>query len=57
MEAEAAVADTRAIGLALAIATTLVGIMLTINFSYSMSKPVFEAMQVAARVASGNFTT
>jgi PAS domain-containing protein len=56
MEAEAAVADARAIVLALAIATTLVGIMLAINFSYSMSKPIFEAMQVAERVAAGNFT-
>jgi len=56
MEAEAAVANTRKILLALAIATTFVGFMLAINFSYSMSKPISEAMRVAERVASGHFT-
>ena len=56
MAAETAVADARATMLALAIGTTLVGIMLAISFSYSMSKPIFEAMQVAERVAAGNFT-
>jgi methyl-accepting chemotaxis protein len=55
LEAEAAVASARTTLLALAIATTLVGTMLAISFSYSMSKPIFEAMQVAERVASGNF--
>jgi diguanylate cyclase (GGDEF)-like protein len=56
MRAEAAVASARETLLALAIATTLVGIMLAISFSYSMSKPISEAMQVAERVASGRFT-
>jgi len=56
MEAEAAVANTRKILLALAIATTFVGFMLAISFSYSMSKPISEAMRVAERVASGHFT-
>src|SRR5258705_9594208 len=56
MAAETAVADARATMLTLAIGTTLVGIMLAISFSYSMSKPIFEAMQVAERVAAGNFT-
>lgn len=55
MAAETAVADARATMLTLAIGTTLVGIMLAISFSYSMSKPIFEAMQVAERVAAGNF--
>ena len=56
MEAEAAVSGARATLLALAIGTTLVGIMLAISFSYSMSKPISEATQVAERVAAGNFT-
>ncbi len=56
MAAETAVADARTTMLTLAIGTTLVGIMLAISFSYSMSKPIFEAMQVAERVAAGNFT-
>src|SRR5882757_10011900 len=55
MAAETAVADARTTMLTLAIGTTLVGIMLAISFSYSMSKPIFEAMQVAERVAAGNF--
>jgi len=42
MAAETAVADARATMLTLAIGTTLVGIMLAISFSYSMSKPIFE---------------
>jgi diguanylate cyclase (GGDEF)-like protein len=56
MEAEAEVARARTTLLALAIATTFVGIMLAISFSHSMSKPISEAMQVAERVAAGNFT-
>jgi PAS domain-containing protein len=56
MAAETAVADARTTMLTLAIGTTLVGIMLAVSFSYSMSKPIFEAMQVAERVAAGNFT-
>jgi diguanylate cyclase (GGDEF)-like protein len=54
--AEAAVAAARTTLLVLAIATVLVGIMLAIGFSWSMSRPISEAMQVAERVASGNFT-
>src|SRR5882762_4011119 len=56
MAAETAVANARTTMLTLAIATTLVGIMLAIGFSYSMSKPIFEAMRVAERVAAGKFT-
>jgi diguanylate cyclase (GGDEF)-like protein len=55
-KAEAAVAAARTTLLALAIGTALLGIILAISFSYSMSKPISEAMQVAERVASGNFT-
>jgi diguanylate cyclase (GGDEF)-like protein len=54
--AEAAVAAARTTLLVLAIATVLVGIMFAIGFSWSMSRPISEAMQVAERVASGNFT-
>jgi diguanylate cyclase (GGDEF)-like protein len=56
LEAEAAVTRARAILLALAIGAVLIGLLLTISFSYSMSKPISEAMQVAERVAAGNFT-
>jgi len=56
MAAETAVADARATMLALAIGNTLVGSCLAISFSYSMSKADLWAMQVAERVAAGNFT-
>jgi diguanylate cyclase (GGDEF)-like protein len=56
MQAEAAVAEARNTLLAFAIAITLVGTLLAISFSYSMSQPISEAMQVAERVASGNFS-
>jgi len=54
MAAETAVADARATMLTLAIGTHC-RIMLAISFSYSMSKPIFEAMQVAERVARRQF--
>jgi diguanylate cyclase (GGDEF)-like protein len=56
MQAEAAVTAARATLLALGLGTTLVGILLALSFSYSMSQPISEAMRVAERVASGNFT-
>ena len=56
MEAEAVVKGARTTLLLLALATTLVGIGLAICFAHSMSKPIFEAMRVAERVAAGNFT-
>jgi diguanylate cyclase (GGDEF)-like protein len=56
MQAEAAVAEARNTLLAFTIAISLVGILLAISFSYYMSQPISEAMQVAERVASGNFT-
>jgi diguanylate cyclase (GGDEF)-like protein len=55
MAAEATVAGARKTLLLLAIGTALVGIMLAISFSYSMSRPITEATQLAERVASGNF--
>jgi diguanylate cyclase (GGDEF)-like protein len=56
MRAEAAVVAARTTLLALAIGTMLIGILMAISFSRSMSKPIFEAMRVAERVAAGNFT-
>jgi diguanylate cyclase (GGDEF)-like protein len=55
MRAEAAVVAARTTLFALAIGTMLIGILMAISFSRSMSKPILEAMQVAERVASGNF--
>jgi diguanylate cyclase (GGDEF)-like protein len=55
-KAGAAVAAARTTLLGLAIGTILAGIMLAIGFSWSMSRPISEAMQVAERVASGNLT-
>jgi methyl-accepting chemotaxis protein len=55
-EAEAAVAAAHTTMLALAIATTLVGLVLAIAFAHSMSKPIFAAMKIAEHVAAGNFT-
>ena len=42
--------------LALAIGLALIGSMLSVAFAYSMGKPIFAAMRIAARVAAGNFT-
>lgn len=55
MEAEATVAAAHTTMLAIAISTTLIGLTLAAAFAYSMSKPIFTAMQVAERVADGNF--
>ena len=55
-EAEAAVAAAHTTMLALAIATTLIGLVLAIAFAHSMSKPIFAAMKIAEHVAAGNFT-
>jgi methyl-accepting chemotaxis protein len=56
MEAEATVAAARTTMLGIAVGTALIGLMLAIAFSYSISKPVSAAMKVAERVAAGNFT-
>jgi methyl-accepting chemotaxis protein len=55
-EAEAAVTAARSTMIALAVGTALVGLMLAIAFAYSMSKPIYAAMHIAERVASGVFT-
>ena len=55
-KAEAAVAAAHTTMLALAIATTLIGLTLAVAFAHSMSKPIFAAMQIAEHVAAGNFT-
>jgi methyl-accepting chemotaxis protein len=54
-EAEASVAAARNTMMTLAIGTALTGLLLALAFAYSMSKPIFAAMQVAERVAAGNF--
>ena len=40
----------------LPIGTALIGLLLAIAFTYSMSKPISAAMRIAERVAAGNFT-
>jgi methyl-accepting chemotaxis protein len=55
-EAEAAVAAARSTMIAVTIGTALIGLALAIGFAYSMSKPIFAAMHVAERVATGIFT-
>jgi methyl-accepting chemotaxis protein len=55
-DAEATVAAAGSTMLALAVGTTLTGLMIALVFAYSMSKPIFAAMHIAARVAAGNFT-
>ncbi|EUB99676.1 diguanylate cyclase/phosphodiesterase with GAF sensor [Rhizobium sp. CF080] len=56
MQAEAKATAARATMLTLAVGAALAGLMLAIAFAYSMSKPIFAAMRVAERVATGNFT-
>jgi len=55
MEAGETVAAARTTLLTTSVATALIGLMLAVTFAYSMSKPIFVAMQVAGRVAAGNF--
>jgi methyl-accepting chemotaxis protein len=55
-EAEETVTAARTTMLTLAVGTTLTGLMIALVFAYSMSKPIFAAMHIAARVAAGNFT-
>jgi methyl-accepting chemotaxis protein len=54
-EAEATVAASRATMLGIAVGTVLIGLMLAFAFAYSIGKPISAAMQVAERVAEGNF--
>src|SRR6202022_182015 len=54
MEAEATVAAARTNMLAFGAGTALIGLMLAAAFAYSMSKPIFAAMQLAERGAAGH---
>jgi methyl-accepting chemotaxis protein len=54
-EAEGAVAASRAAMLGIAIGTVLVGLMIALAFAYSLSRPIFAALNVAEHVAAGNF--
>ncbi|KRR16215.1 hypothetical protein CQ14_27520 [Bradyrhizobium lablabi] len=54
-EAEASVTAARTAMLGIAIGTALVGFVIAIAFSYSLSKPISAAVRVAERVAAGNF--
>jgi methyl-accepting chemotaxis protein len=55
-EAEASVAAAHMTMLALAIGTAVIGLIIAVGFSYSMSRPIFAAMHIAGRVAAGTFT-
>jgi methyl-accepting chemotaxis protein len=55
-EAEATVAASRSTMTALAIGTAVIGLVLALAFAYSMSRPIYAAMRIAERVASGIFT-
>lgn len=55
MAARATAASTSSTMLALAIGLTLVGLIVATIFSHSITKPISTAMQVAERVAGGNF--
>jgi methyl-accepting chemotaxis protein len=55
-EAEATVAAAGVTLLWIAVGTVVIGLLIAVAFAYSMSKPIFAAMQIAERVAAGNFT-
>jgi methyl-accepting chemotaxis protein len=52
---DATVAAARTTMLGIAVGTVLIGLLLAAAFTYSMSRPISAAMQVAERVAAGNF--
>ena len=54
-EAEASVAAARTTLIGIAIGTAVVGLLIAMAFSYSLSKPISAAVRVAERVAAGNF--
>jgi methyl-accepting chemotaxis protein len=54
-QAEATVATARTTMLAIATGTALIGLVIAGLFAHSLSRPIFAAMQVAERVATGNF--
>jgi methyl-accepting chemotaxis protein len=55
-EAEGTVASARTEMVALALGTTVLGLVIAVAFAYSTSRPIFAAMHIAARVAAGTFT-
>jgi methyl-accepting chemotaxis protein len=55
-QAEATVMAARNGMLTLAVGTALLGVIIAAAFAYSMSNPIFAAMHIAGRVASGVFT-
>jgi methyl-accepting chemotaxis protein len=55
-EAEATVLSARNTMIALAGGTAVIGLIMALAFAYSMSKPIYAAMNIAERVASGIFT-
>jgi methyl-accepting chemotaxis protein len=55
-EAEATVASARTDMLALALGTTVLGLIIAVGFAYSLSRPIFAAVHIASRVAAGTFT-
>jgi methyl-accepting chemotaxis protein len=55
-DAEMAVTTERSTMIALTIGTAVTGLILALAFAYSMSKPIYAAMNIAERVASGVFT-
>ncbi|MGY8664038.1 methyl-accepting chemotaxis protein [Bradyrhizobium sp. UFLA05-109] len=54
--AEGAVEQARTTMLSVAVGTVVIGLIIALAFSYSMSRPISAAVRVAERVAAGNFT-
>ena len=54
-EAEGAVTALRATMLGIAIGTVLIGLIIALAFAFSLSRPIFAALNIAERVAAGNF--
>ncbi|MGV7213362.1 HAMP domain-containing methyl-accepting chemotaxis protein [Bradyrhizobium sp. UFLA05-112] len=54
--AEGAVEQARTTMLSVAVGTVMIGLIIALAFSYSMSRPISAAVRVAERVAAGNFT-
>ena len=54
-EAEGAVAASRTTMLGIAIGTVLIGLVIALAFAFSLSRPIFAALNIAERVAAGNF--
>ena len=55
-EAESAVAASRTTMFGIAVGTVVTGLIIAFAFAYSLSRPIFAALNVAERVAAGDFT-